>query len=224
MYYRGYSLRSYMNRRDDAGTEPGHVSRRRLLAATGAVAAGLLAGCSGDGDEPSDRAGNADRADGGGSGDGGQAGGEADGGSTDGGPETSWRTTELTDVLTDETFSIDGIAGPVAVQSFAVWCPKCERQSEELSRVDESVTVVGLNTDPNEDAEKVRRHAERNGFDWRFAVAPTGMTESLIEEFGTAVTNAPSTPIIVACDDGGSEFFSGSQQSAERIESAAAEC
>ena len=71
----------------------------------------------------------------------------------------------------------------------------------------DSSTVVGLNTDPNKDAANVRAHAENNGFDWRFAVAPSGMTDSLVEAFGATVTNAPSTPVIVACADGVAEFF-----------------
>ena len=193
-----------MRGHDGANGSRPHTSRRRLLAATGALSLGVLAGCVG-GDSGPDTSGTAD-------------------GGTSGGTDRSWRTTELTDVLTDETFSIDGLAGPVAVQSFAVWCPKCQRQSEALSNTDGSVTVVGLNTDPNEDAAKVRQHAESNGFDWRFAVAPAEMTESLVAEFGPTVTNAPSTPVIVACDEGVAEFFSGSQQSAEAVQSAAADC
>jgi thiol-disulfide isomerase/thioredoxin len=203
-----------MNGHSDASSRSDRVSRRRVLAAAGTLGAGLLAGCSGGGGGS------------GGSGDGnGDSGSDGDGGDgSGGGSGTSWRTTELTDVRTDETFTIDGLEGPVAIQSFAVWCPKCERQSQELSETDESVTVVSLNTDPNEDAEKVRQHAESNGFDWRFAVAPTEMTESLVGEFGTTVTNAPSTPIIVACGEGVAEFFSGSQQSVEDIQAAASEC
>lgn len=193
-----------MRGHDGANGSRPHTSRRRLLAATGALSLGVLAGCVG-GDSGPDTSGTVD-------------------GGTSGGTDRSWRTTELTDVLTDETFSIDGLAGPVAVQSFAVWCPKCQRQSEALSNTDGSVTVVGLNTDPNEDAAKVRQHAESNGFDWRFAVAPAEMTESLVAEFGPTVTNAPSTPVIVACDEGVAEFFSGSQQSAEAVQSAAADC
>lgn len=194
----------------DTSDRQTHTSRRRVLAATGTIGLGVLAGCSGGGDSD------------GGTSEGSDDESEESGRSAD--AEGAWQRTELTDVLTGESFSIDGLAGPVAIQSFAVWCPKCQRQSERLADVDESVTVVGLNTDPNEDAEKVRQHAESNGFDWRFAVAPTEMTESLIDEFGTSVTNAPSTPIIVACDDGVAEFFSGSQQSAEQIQSAATEC
>lgn len=204
-----------MDRRrgDDRPIRP---SRRRVLAATGAIGAGLLAGCSGG--EPADSAGDtpepADGTD--------EPGGGGDESTGSGG---DWQRTELTDVVTEDPFSIEGLSGPVAVQAFAVWCSNCQRQSEELARMDGSVTRVGLNMDPNEDAEKVRDHAESNGWDWRFAVAPTAMTESLVEEFGPTVTNAPSTPIIVVCDDGGvAKFFSGSQQSVEEITTAASEC
>ena len=144
------------------------------------------------------------------------------GGNGDGG--AAWRTAELRTVRGDEPFTIADLASPVVIQSFAVWCPKCRRQSEQLAEVSDSVTVVGLNTDPNEDAGKVRQHAEENGFDWRFAVSPSAMTDSLVEAFGTTVTNAPSTPVIVACRGGGSTFMAGEIHSAEKIMSAADEC
>lgn len=239
-----------MNEASYPGDNQYHTSRRHFLTATSAIGIGMLTGCGGDGNDTSGdssdgEGGNTEMAtteqgNGGETGDGasgdmstGTSPDGSDGNSMDEAPadtaagsgaDGSWRQTELTDVRSDQTFSIDGLEGPVAIQSFAVWCPKCERQSEQLSKVDESVTVVSLNTDPNEEAAKVREHAESNEFDWRFAVAPTEMTESLIDEFGTTVTNAPSTPIIVACDDEVAEFFSGSQQSAKQIESAASEC
>lgn len=135
-----------------------------------------------------------------------------------------WRTTELTDVLTDETFTIASLDGPAVIQSFAVWCPKCLRQSKNLRDLGDSYPVVSLNTDPNEDASKVKEHAEENGFDWRFAVSPPEMTESLVEAFGSAVTVAPSTPIVVACGSGEATFMSGSIASATEVERAANEC
>lgn len=215
--------------RDTEGTdERFDPSRRRLLATTGVVCGSLLAGCLGD--------------------DGG-AGGGSDGSSdegeltdettsndpmddSDGGGDASaeqsslpdWQTTQLTNVREDESFTIGGLDGPVVIQSFAVWCPKCQRQSEALAAVTDSVTVVGLNTDPNEDAEKVRKHAESNGFDWRFAVAPTEMTKSLVDEFGSTVTNAPSTPVIVACESGESSFMSGEVNDGSAVMAAADEC
>ena len=205
-----------MNDVGSNGDSAGRLTRRRFLAATGAAGVGVVAGCSGAGGgstaDSADNAGATDAA--------------AGSGPTDAGAQSAntWRTTELTTVRNDETFTVAGFDQPVVIQSFAVWCPKCEQQSEALSEVDNSVTVVGLNTDPNEDAAKVRQHAEDNGFDWRFAVAPTEMTESLIDQFGATVTNAPSTPVIVACQDGDATFMSGSISPSEEILDAATEC
>ncbi len=213
----------------------GYVSRRRILAATGAISVGWLAGCVGGGGNPDSEGGgtgeiNGEMTSGGES----QDSAVEDDQSVQDGPEEDdsmatgdgmdWKSRELTDVLTDESFTISELPAPIVIQSFAVWCSNCKRQSEELLGLDESITRVGLNTDPNEDAEKVKQHAERNGFDWRFAVAPTAMTKSLIDEFGPTITNAPSTPIIVVCNDGSTKFFSGRHQSAEELHAAAAEC
>jgi thiol-disulfide isomerase/thioredoxin len=204
-----------MNDAGSDGDSAGQLTRRRLLTATGAAGIGVVAGCSGaGGGSTGDSAGGTGSTD--------AAGSEST--DTDAQPASTWRTTELTSVRDDETFTVAGFDQPVVIQSFAVWCPKCEQQSAALSGVDDSVTVVGLNTDPNEDAAKVRQHAEDNGFDWRFAVAPAEMTESLIDQFGATVTNAPSTPVIVACQDGDATFMSGSINPAEEILDAATEC
>jgi len=210
---------------DPGAGERGPLSKREFLSAGGAVGASLLGGCLGGGTSQ---------------------GGDSDDGTTpttepmdedsDAGMETtepmddgsgtspSWRSIELSPVRGEETFTIDSLDAPVVIQSFAVWCPKCQRQSERFAKLDDSITPVSLDTDPNEDAEKVRKHAEDNGFDWRFAVAPTEMTKALVDEFGTTVTNAPSTPVIVACEAGVADFFSGSINSAGQIESAAETC
>jgi len=38
------------------------------------------------------------------------------------------------------------------------------------------------------------------------------------------VTNAPSTPVVVACQDGGTEFFSGSVNEVSQLSAAADDC
>lgn len=208
-------------------------SRRRFLAATGAVGTGLLAGCLGGSSDDGNGGGNGyenrgNQDDNGGNG--GDSSGDGSGNGADGADVTpdesadGWRGTTLEPVRSGQPFTIASFDRPVVIQSFAVWCPKCQRQSETIAGLDDSVVRVGLNTDPNEDDEKVRNHAEQNGFDWRFAVAPTEMTESLREEFGPTVVNAPSTPVIVACQDGSSTFMSGSQQSVTEITDAADQC
>jgi Redoxin. len=180
-----------------------HTSRRAVLAAAGALSVGMLAGCSSDGSSAED---------------------SESGGGGDAQAEGGWRTVEMTDVRNGETFTVESFEKPVVLETFAVWCPKCERQQRQLTDLDDSVAVVSVNTDPNEDAEAVRQHAEDNGFDWRYVVASTTMTESLIEAFGTTVTNAPSTPVIVACPGGGATFTSGEIRSPAAILDTAAGC
>lgn len=182
------------------GDATNRVRRRDILAATGAVSATLLAGCRGTPEPDGMSRSNGD------------------------GSNIEWRSLELSTVRGDETFTIDGLDGPVVLQSFAVWCPKCEQQSDNLRDLDDSYTVVSLNTDANEDAATVREHANDNGFEWRFAIASTELTNGLISEFGPSVANAPSTPIIVACDGGSTAYSSGSIVTADEIASLASEC
>jgi thiol-disulfide isomerase/thioredoxin len=186
-----------------------------MLAGAGAVAA-ALAGCSG-GDGGSDGAA--------GSGNGGSGTPTGPGGGS-GGSAGGWRGTELTDVLTGDSFTVAGLAGPVVLESFAVWCPVCTSQQEVLGAVaGDGVSVVSLNTDPNEDAEAVRSHAEEHGFDWRYAVAPSAMTQALIEEFGPGITSAPSAPVVVLCEDGSATYLDEhGVKSAETIRSAVEGC
>lgn len=116
-----------------------------------------------------------------------------------------WRAVELTDVTTGEAFTVSGFGGrPVLVEFFAVWCPVCTSQQQELGTLVErrdDLVAISLNVDPNEDAEQVREHAEKKGFDWRYAVSPPAMTKALIDEFGTVVTNAPAAPVVRICPD-----------------------
>ncbi|MDY6770282.1 MAG: redoxin family protein [Candidatus Nanohaloarchaea archaeon] len=117
-----------------------------------------------------------------------------------------WRTVQLTDVRTGETFTIAGFDRPVLLESFAVWCPTCTRQQEELKelhgQVGDDIVSVSIDIDPNEDAQKVRNHIERHGFDWRYVVAPAAFTRSLVDEFGRSILNAPLAPMVVVCPDG----------------------
>jgi thiol-disulfide isomerase/thioredoxin len=224
-------------------------TRRGFLVSAGVLGTGVLAGCVGNGDGSGGPGTESTEADGMGSGSmDGDANGTADGSMGDGmgggdgsmgdgmngtdegmgasgnGSEASWRSMELTPVRGGDPFTVDGFDRPVVLETFAVWCPSCEKQQRKLRDLDDSVVVISLNTDPNEDAAKVRAHAEKKGFDWRFAVAPPEMTKALIDEFGPTVTNAPSTPVVVACQNGSAEFLSGRIHSAATIEDAAGKC
>ncbi|ELZ65365.1 hypothetical protein C457_17737 [Haloferax prahovense DSM 18310] len=175
----------------------GTPTRRDVLrlAGAGAVAGTVgLAGClGGSGGGTVDAGGDATT-----TGDG------STGASTD---EGAWRTTELTDVRTGETFTIEGLLDrPILLETFAVWCSNCLRQQRELvefhEAVGDDVLTVALDIDPNEDAEKVRKHAEDHGFDWRYAVSPEPVTKTLTAEFGSSMASAPVVPMVRLCPDG----------------------
>lgn len=129
-------------------------------------------------------------------------------------PPIDWKEAELTSIVTGENFKISDFAGkPVLVESFAVWCPVCLRQQEEINELQEqvgdAVVFVSLDTDPNEDATKIQEYLVKQNyeFDWYFAVAPVEVTQSLIKDFGLMVVNAPSAPVILVCPDQSTRFL-----------------
>lgn len=117
---------------------------------------------------------------------------------------TDWREVRLTDVNSGENYRISELDKPVLVENFAVWCPTCTRQQVEIKDMLENreieVSVVSLNTDPNEDSDKIRTHAGSNSFDWRYSVAPSEMTNSLRTEYSASILNPPLTPKILVCE------------------------
>lgn len=133
----------------------------------------------------------------------------------------NWKEVELTDAVTGETFKISELEGQtIMLESFAVWCPTClqqQKEMEKLSAIDENIVHISLDTDPNEDVEIVKEHAQRNGFDWYFAVAPVEMTEALIDEFGRGVVNAPSAPVILICEDGSARLLDRGLKSSDEL-------
>lgn len=142
------------------------------------------------------------------------------------GVENSWMDYELEDVLTGEKFRISDFQGRnVLLESFAVWCPTCTKQQEEVKKLHEiegysedEVVSISLDTDPNEDAEKVRSHANSKGFDWIYSISAVEMTELLRAEFGNSIISAPSAPVVLICPDGSFRKLGGTgARSADKL-------
>ena len=135
-------------------------------------------------------------------------GGGATGGVGDPDADQTWRTAELVDVRTGEPFTIDGLRGRlVAIEPMAIWCTTCRIQQREAAIALEAIgsdelVYVGLDVDPNEPAEALATYADREGFDWRFAVAAPPVSRSLAATFGDQVLSPPSTPLILLAPDG----------------------
>ncbi len=118
---------------------------------------------------------------------------------------TGWIDAVLHDVNTNSDFTIAGLVDgePVLVESFAVWCPTCTKQQQEIQKLHKKINFVSvsLDTDPNEDEAIILDHAQRQGFSWFYAVSPAEVTKDLIREFGPGIVNAPSAPVILICPD-----------------------
>jgi cytochrome oxidase Cu insertion factor (SCO1/SenC/PrrC family) len=120
-------------------------------------------------------------------------------------PTSDWRDFTLTN-LNGENFKVSDFSGkPILIESFAVWCPTCTRQQNEIKKfheeVGDAVVSISLDTDPNEDVAKVKAHTLQHGFDWHYVISPPDFTQSLIGVFGIGVVNAPSAPVILVCED-----------------------
>ncbi len=130
--------------------------------------------------------------------------------------------TELTDVRTGQTFKISDFKGkPILLESFAVWCPVCTKQQQHIQKLHQllgdSVVSISLDTDPNEDAAKVKEAVEERGFDWHFAVSPRELTQALIDQFGVSVVNAPAAPVVLICKDGSARLLKRGIKSAQDL-------
>jgi len=104
-------------------------------------------------------------------------------------------------VRSGESFSLADLSADQAVllEPMAVWCSNCRAQQHEVKRahVDGSFVSVSLDVDLSESAADLAAYADREGFDWRFAMADADLYRILQARFGVAVTNPPSTPLIV---------------------------
>ena len=113
----------------------------------------------------------------------------------------------LTDVRTGQTFTLAALAadrGPLLLEPMAVWCTNCRAQQREVLRAHgiADFASVSIDVDLSETPDDLAAYADREGFDWPFAMADADLYRLLQERFGTAATHPPSTPLIVIEADG----------------------
>jgi hypothetical protein len=114
----------------------------------------------------------------------------------------------LTDVRTGAEFTLGELAasgGVVLLEPMAVWCSSCRAQQHEVKGAHGqggAFTSVSLDVDLSESPEDLAAYADREGFDWHFAMADAALYRLLQDRFGVGVTNPPLTPLIVVEPDG----------------------
>jgi peroxiredoxin len=115
-----------------------------------------------------------------------------------------WFTAEFTHPVSGESFKIDDFEGKVVlVETFAQWCSTCLSQQREVRKLHEmlgmpdDLVTVGLDIDPNEDANSLKMYLEKHGFNWYYAVASAETAREISNLYGTQFLNPPSAPMLI---------------------------
>jgi thiol-disulfide isomerase/thioredoxin len=120
----------------------------------------------------------------------------------------AWQSLPLTDVRDGASFTLADFAGKtVYVEPMATWCTNCRMQLFNVQQARTSLSeadfvFVGLSVETNLDQASLAQYAQGFGFDWAFAVASPELLQSLVDEFGRAIINPPSTPHFIIRPDG----------------------
>ena len=119
----------------------------------------------------------------------------------------SWQNLELTNAATSETFTLGGFEGKtVYVDPMATWCSNCRKQLRNVTKAKaqagDEIVFVALSVEGSLPDETLAQYAEKEGFDFTFAVATPELVQALVAEFGRAVMNPLSTPHFTIRPDG----------------------
>jgi cytochrome oxidase Cu insertion factor (SCO1/SenC/PrrC family) len=116
----------------------------------------------------------------------------------------SWFDVSLTNVSSEETFTIKDLKGKVVlVEPFAIWCPNCLQQQNQVKLLHQKLgerndfISIGLNVDPNENTEDVKAYIEQRGFDWIYVNAPGEVHREIGNLYGALYLNPSSTPVFI---------------------------
>lgn len=115
-----------------------------------------------------------------------------------------WFSASLTDVHTGETFLVSDFEGQVVlVETLAMWCSNCLKQQGEvqvlhdmLGERDDFISL-GVDVDPNENADALQAYTTNNDFDWLYTVAPIAVAREIGELYGDQYLNPSATPMLI---------------------------
>jgi hypothetical protein len=115
-----------------------------------------------------------------------------------------WFSASLTDVHTGETFLVSDFEGQVVlVETLAMWCSNCLKQQGEVQILHDMLgerndfVSLGIDVDPNENADALQAYTTNNGFDWLYTVAPIAVAREIGELYGDQYLNPSATPMLI---------------------------
>jgi thiol-disulfide isomerase/thioredoxin len=118
-----------------------------------------------------------------------------------------WMDTEMTNVVTGETFTLGKLAQgkPVVVHIFATWCPACNAQLVEstafLKDYSGKAHIVSVDIDSSETPAKIADHVTNKEYDGIYAVAEKPVVQGFMELFGEEIMMSIPQTIIINGND-----------------------
>jgi thiol-disulfide isomerase/thioredoxin len=141
--------------------------------------------------------------------------------------QEQWYSWDLTDINSGTVFRVSDHQGKVVlVETMAIWCSNCLKQQKEVIRLHELLgeredfISLGLNIDPNEDADYLRSYTQDNNFDWLYVVASPELVDRISSLYGVQYLNPPSTPMLIIDRQGVAHQLPFGIKSAEELQSA----
>ena len=120
-----------------------------------------------------------------------------------------WFAIPLTDVRSGESFTIGDLRGKVIlIETLAMWCSNCLKQQgqvkilHDLKGEQDDFISLGIDIDPNENADALLSYINKHGFDWMYTVAPVDVSREIGQLYGDQFLNPPSTPMLIIDKDG----------------------
>ena len=117
---------------------------------------------------------------------------------------TTWVQADLSNARTGQSFKVTDFKGKVVLlEAMAIWCTNCLQQQKQVQALHaalgqhDNVISIGLDVDPNENAPALKAYADKNGFNWTYAVAPTSVARELGNRYSAQFLNPTSTPMLI---------------------------
>jgi thiol:disulfide interchange protein len=122
---------------------------------------------------------------------------------------TTWVHAELMNVRTGATLRVADLKGKVVLlETMAIWCTNCLQQQKQVQALHASLgarddlVTINLDVDPNENGAQLKAYAEKNNFDWTYAVAPRDVARELSSLYGAQFLNPTATPMLIVDRNG----------------------
>jgi hypothetical protein len=135
-----------------------------------------------------------------------------------------WMDAELTDPVSLETLKISDLKGkPMLLLNLDTTLTSILKQQQAMQELKESrgdsIVLISLNIDKNEDKRSIDGYKKKHGFDWYFVLPPPGMKDDLVDDFGLDFINPEKVPVVLICEDLSSRILDQGIKSADTLQS-----